>query len=237
MRKVADGSATYVAAGGAAVQSGLSTLIEHAASRGEPAERSSPLSFGALPIGLQITSDKTEMLKLMHRVLLLLAGLLIGGCTHVHVVDSSDKTGAQALNERGREDPARVTLRDGTRFRAEDLHAAADSVFWRNPQTAERGHASFRDIETIEFVSRGHGALEGAGLGVSIGAAAGAAFGLVALAATDDPGASLVPPAAFVLVPAMLGSGAGIIIGIGTGLAKGSIDVYRPVEIQEADSP
>ncbi len=118
----------------------------------------------------------------------------------------------------------RVKLVDGTELVAHDVRISADSVFFRPqmfphlesawPARAER-ELPTSEVGSIEVTRRDRGAADGALIGLGIGVVAGAAMGAATLLggglSTED--AALV--GAFVF--GVLGTGVGLIIGVGLG--------------------
>ena len=125
-------------------------------------------------------------IRLIHSLVICL--VVCAGCTTTYHVDDPDRDFAALLNERGMRAKGRVHLSDGSSPSARGLRLEADTLFYAEPQrrgVPQRDTRVLRsDVDVVQFVSRGKGALEGLGIGI----AAGAVFGFVtgALEAHDD---------------------------------------------------
>jgi hypothetical protein len=168
-------------------------------------------------------------------IVLLLAGciaalsivLLLAGCARVRPADPrAAGVDLSDINAKLAGHMVRVRLVDGTELIAHDVRISADSVFLRPqrfphleaPWPAREGRElPISEVHSIEVTRRGRGAADGALIGLGVGAAAGAAIG----ASWEDSGMS-TGATALVLgtVFGVLGTGVGLIIGVGLGSAE-----------------
>ena len=153
--------------------------------------------------------------------------LLLAGCAHVRPADPrAAGVDLDGINAKLAGRMVRVRLVDGTELIAHDVSISADSVFFRpqmfphleSPWPArEARELRISEVHSLEVTQRGWGAADGALIGLGIGAAAGAAIG----ASWDDSGMS-TGTTALVLgsVFGVIGTGIGLIIGVGLGSAE-----------------
>lgn len=106
------------------------------------------------------------------RFLVLLVAVLLMGCRHTRVVESSDEH--ERLNRVAQDRKATLVFRDGASLAVRDARVASDSLFWLNEQTEQTEASTLADVEQLTFRRRGRGAVDGAGLGFLIGMPLGA---------------------------------------------------------------
>ena len=113
-------------------------------------------------------------------LLILLAGLLLvtAGCSSTHHVSRNQPNGYAKVTEAAAGETARVHLRDGRTLKIEDLYVGADStsgILLNTPYG--RRTFSTSEIRTVEFVNRGLGSVQGAGVGFGVPFGAGLILG------------------------------------------------------------
>jgi hypothetical protein len=158
------------------------------------------------------------------------------GCSH------TIRLGSQAPPERWQRAQRRlegrrveVVLRDGRRFRADDVEVSPEAVVWWEAGSGTRHSAPPGDVEAVCYRERGRGALEGLGLGALVGAAGG--FVYFAVAATSECEELL--PLCLLLAPygAILGAPVGAIGGLVIGAVRGSQTCVRFASDRRTPSP
>ena len=146
---------------------------------------------------------------------------LCSACTHTSALEVSDPALRADVNERAEGRTARVTLVSGERTRARALHLAAGVATWVDPSTGEVRSVPSADVVRVRFLSRGKGAAEGAGIGLTVASALG---GVALIASGNDE--FLSPTAAGLLVGALAAIHS-VPLGALIGTVRGSHTVYE----------
>jgi hypothetical protein len=170
------------------------------------------------------------------------AALVLVGCAHVRPADpTAAGVDLDDINAKLAGRVVRVRLVDGTDMLAHNVRVSADSVSMQprmlrdaNWWLAPRRALPISEVGSIEVTRRGRGALEGALFGLGIGGVAGVAIG----AATSE-GSILSAQESVILgglVFGVLGTGLGLIIGVGVG-SKDVYDLRRAPDTTGSASP
>jgi hypothetical protein len=159
--------------------------------------------------------------------LVVLAALVLAGCTHHRSLDAASPESRSHVNARAEGESALVTLDVGEEIRARGLHVAPDVTTWLDSDTGEARSVPTTSLASVRFTDRGRGVLEGIGLGTAIGFA----FGTVAGLYSDDGGI-------IQFSPLLIGAGygfIGLVIGYVVGNERGSRAVYAAPDAARGD--
>ena len=157
---------------------------------------------------------------------LALLALLLAGCGHARVVQPEADPPFQAVNADVRGKVARVTLHDGSDYKAFAVLVAADTTTWIDVETNDVVAVATDDIRQVQVVRTGRGALVGMGLGVLAGAAVGT---FRAWRQGDDPVGEpfrLTQEEKYTLFP-VAHAVYGLLVSTPLGAAVGTRDTYR----------
>jgi hypothetical protein len=158
----------------------------------------------------------------------LLCLLLCAGCARIVPLRSGDEI--DAMNRRGAEQFAVVTLDNGLRLSAQRLQLRSDTLWVREvPQLPDRGFP-MGEIRSIRFANNLEGARRGARIGgpVLLGAAAVYVVGNGWL--SYPPSAPFGPfVLAIALITPAIGASVGTVVGGATGFLLGAPCRYVPV--------
>ncbi|WP_412060457.1 hypothetical protein [Rubrivirga sp. IMCC45206] len=152
------------------------------------------------------------------RTPLLLALVLLTGCTTSRVVDLSATSTRAEVNGRAERGYPVVHLVGERGRQVRSLHVAPDVTTWVDKKTGESRSAPTADVEAIAFRRDGLGALQGTGIGVAVGGFLGAWMGTL-----DGNGTLTYTP----LFGAVLGAVAGVEIGAIAGAIRSDRFVYE----------
>jgi hypothetical protein len=159
--------------------------------------------------------------------LVVLAALVLAGCTHHRPLDAASPESRSHVNARAEGEYALVTLHGGEEAPARGLHVAPDVTTWLDSDTGEARSVPTTSLASVRFTDRGRGVLEGIGLGTAIGFAFGTVAGTL-----DDSGGIVQ------FSPLLIGAGygmAGFLVGIAVGAERGSRTVYAPPDATRDD--
>ncbi len=153
--------------------------------------------------------------------------VLLVGCTHTRILNVSAADARAAINERASRGDAIITLDTGERVTtSRSLHVAPDVVTWIDPASDEIRSVSPSELVSVQFLSRGRGALEGLGFGFLVGTVVGAALG--AAVTSDDCFTESDPcPIGGAVVGIVLFGVPSAGVGALVGVARGARYVYK----------
>lgn len=174
-------------------------------------------------------------------VITLVVVLALCGCTSTRSVVLDNPSTLSDINRRAQKEKAGIRLLNpdipqNQYIRVNGLHIAADSSSWWYDRTGRFESVATSEIESIVFVDRGTGALEGFVLGLldgaAIGAASGALIGYAGGDTCDQSDWQLWCSASdkaglYAAALGMLGGGLGALGGLMQGASSGHRDVYR----------
>jgi hypothetical protein len=146
---------------------------------------------------------------------LALAAFVLASCTSTRFV--TDPRDREDINDRAREEPARVHVRNTTPqhptgpFVANDLRLGQDSIVWFDARTRTMVSLPTQTVAAIEFTSNAQGIRRGLGLGMLGGGLAGVLIGYY------------VQTGYVSVVNSLLGCVGGVVVGGATGMLAGAI--------------
>ena len=148
------------------------------------------------------------------------------GCSSSSIVSSpphDEHISFSRFNALVENEKATIVLQDGSRTNGREVHAEPDSASWLDASTGVRTAVSTPTIRKIIVTNRGLGLLEGAGIGVVAGGAAGL---LGAVYVGNSYPEKWKGGIAYLVLP-VVGGGAGLLLGIPTGLIIGHTYEYE----------
>jgi len=156
--------------------------------------------------------------------LLVLTFLILCGCSHVKNINPEQSNDITLLKKGIENKNISVLLNSGETKQAQKVHLSTDSISWPLPDKTTIKIAT-TDVSSIIRIRHGHGAFEGAGIGLLSGALVGAMIGFIA--GDDEEGLFRMSAADKAGLGAVVLGGVGVITGSVVGAIAGSQQVYE----------